>query len=472
MQQLVLAGKSRSQAVACTSDALAPGTREAFARAAEEQMALSIETGSLPASDDRDLAKSEANGLALGQIEALTDAYQTSSAPTVDAISEARVDAEPLAEVKRDGLAAIGRDQNEGEQRCVAARIRYDAAKLRCDWYEANHVANPAWAPFYDRLDVRIRGVVAFEAVIGAGILMSSGAVGAGLETVVPAYGLTTYFNWKLSGYLGRATFRLGVSRLRTKIRLAITVGAAGGTLVLQNTMLGLMRGGLEFSLPALLRAIGDPMTLAPAISMSAVTLAGIGLALAAYVAVQSFHKLNRGFTEEYARLRAEKEEAKTALDAAYEARVGKINVTASAAAAAADDVLEDEASVVSGAREASRRLEAGKRLLCRSVASIARAMERMVNSYNQRVATAWASRGVLPEHYRIPARLDREELRRRLSGAAETLAVARHIGVLTTNLELLCIERGAVKAALADARDRAVARLCAVAYGPPATLC
>jgi hypothetical protein len=199
---------------------------------------------------------------------------------------------------------------------------------------------------------------------------------------------------------------------------------------------------------------------------MSALTLTGIGLALAAYVAVQSFHKLNRGFTEEYARLRAEKELVKAALDNEYEATTRKITLTASAAAAAADDALDDETIVVSEAKEANRRLETGKRRLCRSVATIARAMEHMVNSYNQRVAAAWASRGLVPEHYRVPARLDRGKLRQRLLGAAETLSVSRHIGALTANLDVLFAERGAVKAALAGARDRALARLNTAAYG------
>jgi hypothetical protein len=448
------------------SDPFAPGAREAFLDVADEQMGLAIAAGSAPEEKEMDLAKVQAESLAYGQIAALTDAFQTSSAPAVDVIMEARIDSEPTEAAERDGLAAIERVRDTGERDCAEARAAYLRAKSACDWHEANHVANVAWAPYYDRLEFRLRLAVLTEALIGAFILVSSGSIASGFETAIPAYALATYLNFKLSGYIGRASFRLRISPRRVKFRLASVIGSAGVTLVVQNSLLGLMRGGFEVSLPGLVRAVTEPMTLAPAVNMAAITLTGIGLALVGYIAFESYQKLSRGFTEEYARLRNEKEAMEAALDEAYTASIGPIDGGYNTAVAALDDAFEDEADVLAEARETSRRLAEGSRRLCRKVVSLARATEQMVDTYNQRFAAIWSAQGPVPDHYRMPARLDRDELRRHIPGASEATDVLRQIGALTTNLDALRKARGAAKAALAAARDRAAAAIRAAAFG------
>ncbi len=466
--QLRLPDTVRRQDVAGLPDPLVAGAREVFMRAADEQMALAITTGIAPEEKEMDLAKAQAESLAHGQIEALTDTFQTGSAPVVDAIMEACVDTEPLAAAERDGLAAIARARDAGERRCAEARADHLRAKSACDWYEANHVANPAWADYYDRLDVRVRIAVLLEALMGAFILVSSGSIASGFETAVPAYALATYLNLKLSGFIGRASFRLRVSPRRVKFRLAGLVGGASVTIVVQNIVLGLMRGGFELSLPGLVRAVRDPMVLAPAVNMAAITLTGIGLALVTYIAFESYQKLNRGFTEEYARLRSKKEATEEALAEVDVAGVGNIDVAHNTAVAALDDAFEDEADGVAEAKEQSRLLAQGGRRLCRTMVGIARATEQMVDGYNQRFTATWSARGPVPQHYRVPARIDREEMRRRIPGVAEALNVTRQIGALTTSLDALRAAKGAAKAALAKARDNAAAALRAAAYGPP----
>lgn len=466
MQKFLSSDVSGRQVAPLRPDPLSAGTRAAFAKAADEQMNASIESGGPPSREANDLAKTEARDLALEQIAALVDLYQTSSAPAIEAVLAARIDAEPMASAQRDGHAAIAREKADGVRSCTAAQRRRLGAQARCGWYEAMHVANPAWASHYDKLDRRIRIVVAIEALIGAGILVSSGATGAGLETAVPAYALGTYVNWKWSGYLGRISFRLRRSSLGTRIKLAVTAGAVGGTLAVQNAALGLLRGGFELSLPAVLKAFKDPMSLAPALNMPALTLTGIGMALVVYISVESFQKLNRGFTDEYRRLRLEKEESSRVLDEVYNTSVYAVDAVHVRATTAVESALEDEAEILAEAKETARRLNIGKRRLCRSIVAIARSIEQLLNSYNRRVVATWSPRGEVPDHYVVPSRLDREEIRRQLPEGGDAQTVLAHLESLSNRLEEIYAERSAVNAALAKARDCAIEALRAAAYG------
>ena len=102
------------------ADVFAP-IRAVFAQAANQQATASNGAGFLPDSEDGDLAKVEVKNLTYSQIEDMIEAYRDTSAPAVDAITAARIDDRAITNAKRDGLAAIERD-NKTE--CVYVRKR------------------------------------------------------------------------------------------------------------------------------------------------------------------------------------------------------------------------------------------------------------------------------------------------------------------------------------------------------------
>ena len=215
----------------------------------------------------------------------------------------------------------------------------------------------------------------------------------------MPALALTTYWNWKLSGFLGRSWFRLRVSGIGTRLKLGLSLGVVGITIVTQNFALGLLRGGVEVSLPSILRALTDPMTLAPAVTMPAVTMMALGWTLAAYIAWLSFQKEQHGFTPEYAQLRAEAEEAEAAVDEAFATHVDSIDRICVAASGSIDDALNDQVCVLAHAKESSNRLNTAKRQLCRRLVATVHAWQnKPLNDYNRQVAATWGRRGAVPD--------------------------------------------------------------------------
>lgn len=444
-----------------------PGQRNvgtSFDIIAGRQIEQAINVSALPSDPDLDIAKRWNRDQLLSAVEHLIEDNAAETASRLDDTIAETIELNVATTIATEGKFDLAAARAEGMAACEPAGKAYERARTRRRAYEAQHVTNPEFARFYfGTLPKIFIGATAFEALIGTVILLSVSAIAGGIEAVLPAYAMVTAANYKLAGYLGRASFRWRFSKLGAKIKLSFAMTGSCVALGGMNTILGLLRSGLDLSPVSLKTVLSNVLEHLAGLSVTA-----LGIMLVIFIATQSYRKLARGFTPEYQLLLANEALCAVALVAAKTMAMTQINAAYATACIDADDAAKDARGSVAEVTSARRAHSLGLLRLRSDIGRTAREARLRELAYGQLVKATWSKPDEVPAHYtEKPDLLPRSvySLGFQIQAARQLRRHARQLAADLCNIETAC---NTAKKSFADLRDEAVAAIRAATASPP----